>query len=166
MSGFSLDFNEVYEGGGIKDGEYEVVVAGAKEDATPTGAEYMEFDLIIRNDVDQDHRNQHVFHKVWKSKATSKYNLKMINTIGKACQLENGKEYKSMQDLLDDFFHKTATVFVKNEESEYNGKTYNNLNVKRWGKTKFPNLQHQFKAEGNNAPQAEKQDTKDLDLPF
>lgn len=145
--GFSLDFADVYEGTGrIADGNYEVVVNRCNEDATPGGAEFIEFDLIIRNDVDQAFKNSHIFHKVWKAKDTGKYNMKTFNTIGKACQLQNGKSYKSLEELLNDYFHKTALVNVKNEESEYNGKTYTNTNIKYWAPSKLNGpCHHQFK---------------------
>src|SRR5690625_7551378 len=71
--------------------------------------------------------------------------MTIFNTIGKACQLQNGKTYNSFDELLKDFEGKPALVFAKNEENENNGKTYNNLNVKMWNKTKFPDVQHQFK---------------------
>lgn len=171
MSGFSLDFNDVFEGQGrIADGEYEVIVNRCGEDATPGGAEFIEFDLIIRNDVDQAHKNQHIFHKVWKSKQDGKYNMKTFNTIGKACQLQNGKSYKSLKELLDDYVMKTARVNVKNEESEYNGKTYTNTNVKFWtgSKTAGPH-KHQFK-DNKDKTFAELTaggvEVKDDDLPF
>ncbi len=171
MSGFSLDFNDTFEGSQIADGTYEVVINGVKEDATRGGAEYIEFDLIIRNDVNQKHKNQHIFHKVWKSKDTGKYNMKTFNTIGKAVQLQNGKTYKSLQELLDDYVRKTAIVNVKNETSEYNGNTYENLNVKYWAQTKFPNLQHEFKSKDkDNMTVSEMQSAgiqvKEDDLPF
>lgn len=150
--GFSLDFNDVFEGQSqIKDGEYEVVVNRASEGATPGGAEYIEFDLIIRNDIQQAHQNMHIFHKIWKEKATGKYNMKTFNTVGKACNLQGGKQYKSLQELLDDFYRKTAIVNVKNETSEYAGKTYENINVKFWKESKFGTLNHQFKESANNA---------------
>lgn len=147
MTGFSLDFNDVFEGTGrVEDGNYEVFVNNVKEDATQGGAEYVEFDLIIRNDIaDQKFANSHLFHKVWKTKATGKYNMKTFNTMGKAFQLQNGKQYNSFQDLLNDFVNKVALVNVKNEESEYNGKNYTNTNVKYFNQSKYPNLAHQKK---------------------
>lgn len=170
MSGFSLDFTDTFEGGQIEDGDYEVVIGRCNEDATPSGAEYVEFDLIIRNDIDQKHKNQHIFHKVWKAKETGKYNMRTFNTIGKACQLQNGKSYKSLDELLNDFKGKTALVNVKNEENEYGGKTYTNTNVKFWSPTKFPSLQHQFKKDTDNMTTKEMHDsgfevTDDM-LPF
>lgn len=138
-----LDFNDVYEGTGkIEDGTYEVLVNKCAEGATPGGAEYIEFDLIIRNDVDQASKNMHVFHKNWKAKSDGKYNMKSFNTIGKACKLPNGKTYNSLDELLFDFVGKTAVVNVANEESEYNGKTYNNLNVKYWVATALNGHNH------------------------
>lgn len=53
MTGFNLDFNDKFEGGGITDGVYEVIVNIATEDATKSGTEYAQLDLIIRNDVQQ-----------------------------------------------------------------------------------------------------------------
>jgi len=152
MAGFSLDFNNTFEGG-IKDGLYEVIVNKTKEDATPSGAEYAEFDLVIRNDLDQPHQNQHIFEKNFKAKATGKYNMMIFNTIGKACQLQSGKTYGSFDELLNDYVGKPALVLVKNETSEYNGKTYENLNVKQWRQTKFPDVQHQWKQSSDNGNQ-------------
>jgi len=151
MTGFNLDFNNVFEGTGkVADGDYQIFVNKCEEGATPSGAEYIEFDLIIRNDFEQAYKNSHLFHKVWKEKATGKYNMKTFNTIGKACQLQNGKSYKNLKELLDDYVRKTAVVNVKNEESEYNGKTYNNTNVKYWNQTKLTGLNHQAKPKDGN----------------
>jgi hypothetical protein len=169
MTGFNLDFNDTFDGGKIKDGYYEVIINRASEGATPGGAEYAEFDLIVRNDIDQPYKNKHIFHKVWKSKQTHKYNMKMFNTIGKAAKLQSGKTYKSFDDLLNDFVHKTALIFVKVEESEYNGKTYENENVKSWAETKYPDVQHQFKNDDNSNANDQSMQTADIqddDLPF
>ena len=151
MTGFSLDFNNTFEGGGIADGTYEVVISFTGEDATKNGAEYADFRLTVRNDIDQKHKNQIVFEKLWKAKATGKYNMLMFNTIGKAAQLQKGKTYGHIDDLLADYVGKPVRVTVKNETSEYNGKTYENLNVKKWEPTQFPNVQHMFKTKDNQA---------------
>lgn len=151
MSGFSLDFNDTFEGfEEIKDGVYEVIIDHATEDATKSGAEFTNFQMTVRNDLDQPHKNQKLWHRNWKAKATGKYNMMMFNTIGKAAQLENGKTYSSFDELLADYEGKPVQVLVKNETSEYNGQTYENLNVKKWSPTAFPNVQHQFKGKTNN----------------
>ena len=78
--------------------------------------------------------------------------MRFFNTIGAAAQLQRGKQYSSIEELFKDFLGKAVRVTVKNETSEYNGKTYENLNVKRWDKTKFPELAHKFKTtdDGSN----------------
>lgn len=169
MAGFSLDFNEVFEGfEKIEDGTYEVIIEQVGEDATPSGAEFTNFQMVIRNDLDQPFKNQKIWHRNWKAKATNKYNMMMFNTIGKAAQLENGKTYNSFEELLNDYEGKPVQVFVQNETSEYNGKTYENLNVKSWKPTAFPNVQHQFKgkASNSNANQAPEVTISDDELPW
>lgn len=166
MTTFNLNFNEKFEGTGITDGVYEVIVNMASEKATPNGAEYAEVDLIVRNDVQQKHANQHIFHKIWKKKETGKYNFQMFNTLGWAFQLQENKAYNSIDELLQDFFMKTARVTVKNEKSEYNGQTRENLNVKRWEQSQFSNVQHQFKDKSTVNQQSAMPTINDDDLPF
>lgn len=163
---FTLNHEEAFEGNApIADGTYEVFIEKAFEDATKNGAEYINFWLRIRNDIKQKSQNQVIFHAIWKGKETGKYNSGMINTIGKAAQLPNGKSYKSMEELLNDFIKKPLKVTVKNETSDYNGKTYENLNVKAQSQTEFPDLQHVSK-EKDTSKNNDSIDIKDEDLPF
>lgn len=173
-TGFSLDFENTFEGGGIADGTYEVVISKTGEDATQSGSEYADFRLTVRNDIDQKHKNQIIFEKLWKAKATGKYNMLMFNTIGKAAQLQKGKTYNNMDDLLADYVGKPVRVTVKNETSDYNGKTYENLNVKKWEPSQFPSVQHVYKKK-DDAPNGGGQtyqnplpplEVNDDDLPF
>ncbi|PEP87754.1 DUF669 domain-containing protein [Bacillus toyonensis] len=168
--GFSLDFNDVFGGsGGIADGEYEVIINQCNEDASPGGAEFINVDLIIRNDVEQAYPNFHVFHKIWKAKATGKYNMKSLNTIGKACKLQKGKMYPSFEALLQDFVLQTVRVRVKNEKSDYNGKIYPNITGWDVSNTVGP-FQHQFKKKRDTQTFSEMKQSgirmQDQDLPF
>ncbi|MBC2005590.1 hypothetical protein HCA78_17665, partial [Listeria booriae] len=62
---------------------------------------------------------------------------------------------------------KTCLVSVKNETSEYNGKTYNNLNVKSWAESKIPGpSNHQFKAKDIAQQDNQPMNITDDDLPF
>lgn len=151
MTGFTLDQTDVFEGGKIEDGTYEVLITLTGEDVTPSGAEFAEFRLTIRNDIKQPFQNMIIFEKVFKAKATGKYNMTMFNTIGKAAQLEKGKSYSSLDELLADFRMKALKVTVENKTSQC-GK-YENLNVAYggWKATEFPNIQHQFKVKDNDS---------------
>lgn len=165
MTAFKVDYSEAQEFGNVADGDYEVVVSRANEDATKGGAEFINFDLIIRNDVKQPSANSHIFHKIWKAKDTGKYNRGQVMNLAKAFELPDGKEYQSFDDFLSDFSLKMAKIRVKNETSEYNGKTYENLNVKKFGATQYPSLQHQFKdgSANQNTPHFE---VDEDNLPF
>lgn len=165
MTNFTLDMNDTFEGG-IKDGKYEVVITKFEESATQSGTEFVDVRLTVRNDIDQPYKNQIVFHRIWKAKATGKYNMKFFNTIGAAAQLQQGKQYSSIDELFQDFLGKPVLVAVKNETSEYNDKIYENLNVKRWEKTNFPELAHKFKTEEGSNPFATQQQQDDTDYPF
>lgn len=162
MAGFSLDFNDTFSGG-LKDGTYETVVTSSEEKQTQTGTDYVEVVLAVRNDIQQPSQNALIFHKVWKTKETGKYNMKSFNTIGKALNLSQGKQYNSMKELLADFVGKPALVTVKTEESEYGGQTYTNINVKRWEQSKFLNVAHTSK---NNTVVNNAVNISDDDLPF
>lgn len=142
---FKLDFSQVNDNNGVANGTYEAVIFNALEDASNSGTEFINFDMIIRNDIDQKYQNAHVFNRVWKSKKDNKYNGAMINRIAQAAGLDDGKTYNNLQELLEDFLDKPVRITVKNETSEYNGNTYHDLNVKRWEKTKFPEVHHQNK---------------------
>jgi hypothetical protein len=172
MSGISLDFNNTLQGD-IKDGVYEVVIDHAREDATQSGAEFTNFQMTVRNDLDQPHKNQKIWERIFKAKATGKYNMMMFNTIGKAAGLQSGKVYNSFDELLQDYAGKPLQVMVKNETSERNGKTYENLNVKQWNPTKFPDVQHQWKQSNDSNNQSDPYqnngqaiDIPDSNLPF
>ena len=170
MTNINLNFEDTFEGG-IADGDYEVVITKVGEDATKGGTEYVDVRLTIRNDIDQKHKNQVIFHKIWKTKATGKYNMKSFNTLGAAAQLQK-TSFSTFEELLNEFVGKPMKVRVKNETSEYNGNSYENLNVKNMKKTSFPNVQHQFKTDDSNAAQANNpftSDTPNVDtdnLPF
>lgn len=151
MTNFTLNMEDTFDGG-IQDGTYETVITKFEENATQAGTEYTDVRLTVRNDIDQKYKNNIVFHRIWKAKATGKYDMRFFNTIGAAAQLQQGKQYSSIEELFKDFLGKPVRVTVKNETSEYNGKTYENLNVKRWEKTKFPELGHKFKTEDGGNP--------------
>lgn len=171
---FQLNHDDTFEMN-IPDGDYEVVIKRVAENVTPGGAEYVEIDMIVRNDVEQPNKNSHIFHKIWKAKASGEYSSKSFNIVGKAAQIPNGKVYKTMEELFADFEGKAARVRVKNETSEHNGRTYENVNVKMWGSTKIDGpVRHVYKEQAaRNAvdqafsiPSDHELNISDDDLPF
>lgn len=167
MTNFTLNMEDTFDGV-IQDGTYEAVITKCEENVTPGGAEHVDVRLTIRNDVNQKYKNNIIFHKIWKAKATGKYDMRFFNTIGAAAQLQQEKAYSSIEELFNNFLGKPVKVTVKNETSEYNGKTYENLNVKRWDKTALPEMTHQFKTteDGSNPFAGGEINVEDDDLPF
>lgn len=137
---FTIDHSDVFEGGLIEEGTYEVVVFKAFEDAK-SGTQFINLHLIIRNDLDQKHKNQYLFGSIWRSKETNEYHKGMINTVAKALKIENGKKFNSLDELVSDFVGKTARVVVKHEE--YNGNV--NARVKSWEQSRFTTCNHTYK---------------------
>lgn len=174
MTGFDLDFSKANDGN-IQDGTYETVIAFVKEDANQnTGTEFINFDLIVRNDLDQKYKNSHVFHRVWRAKETGKYNQGMLMAIAKAAGMQDGKHYNSFDDFMHDFTGQPVKITVRNKTREYNGKTYDDVNITRWASTDFPQVAHKWKdgtapqSAGSNqfGNQTEVVDVSDDDLPF
>ncbi|KAF0342528.1 DUF669 domain-containing protein [Pediococcus acidilactici] len=173
MAGFDLDFSEIKDMN-VTDGKYEAVINSVAEDATKGGTQFINLDLIIRNDLKgQKFGNAHIFTRIFKSKKTNKYPIGMIMTIAKAAGMKDKTHFDSLEDYFQKLWHKPVLVTVKNEESEYNGKKYENLNVKRWEISKFPEVQHKFKESnketGSTDPFAnggQSIDISDEDLPF
>ena len=47
---FQLDFSKI-SNTSVADGDYEAVISNVNEDANANGTEFVNFDMVIRNDV-------------------------------------------------------------------------------------------------------------------
>lgn len=176
MAGFDLDYSQATDFTTPDDGTYEAVIAGLKEDATKSGAQFMNIDMIIRNDIsDQKFKGHHIFRRIFVKKDTGKYPKGMLMSLAKASGLPDKFHFESFpEDYFAKLYHRPILITVKNEESEYQGKTYHNLNVKKWEVSKFPNVAHKFKSDEINKAAANAQagmnadsiDISDDSLPF
>lgn len=160
---FTIDHEKAFEGGGlIAEGDYEVVVLKAFEDAAKSGTQFINLHLIIRNDIDQKHKNQFLFGSLWRNKESGQYHAGMINTVAKAFKIENGKKFNNLEELLKEFIGKTARVNVKHEE--YNGNT--NARVKGWESSRFNGCNHVYKTSEQTNTIPEGFHPTDDDIPF
>jgi hypothetical protein len=133
-----IDYNKASDFGGIKDGTYEVKLNGPRIDATPAGTEHLNIRMQIRDDVQQHHQGQYIFHKIWMRKKTGKYDDGDLIYLARQAGIEEGTVFKSIDDYLEMLDGRVLRVYVKNETSTYNQKNYNNLNVKRMMETVHP----------------------------
>ena len=135
---FTIDYSQAKEFGSIADGTYEVTIDLAKQDATQGGADFLDIRFRIRKDFQQEFQNNIIFHRIFAKKEDGKYPVASIMNLAKAAGIPDGTKFTSLEDYLNQLEGRALKVTVKNEKSEYKGKTYENLNVKRMEVTDVP----------------------------
>lgn len=159
MSLFSVNYEAADQFSSIEDGIYEVFVSYAEQSASQSGTDFLDIRLKIRDDFTQKFRNNLIFDKVWINKQTLQYPEWALQRYAKAVGIPENVEVQSIEHFLELIKGKTLKVTVKNEQSEYNGKTYDNLNIKKMEQSTLPAYAGQ--AQTASAPAID-----DLDLPF
>lgn len=152
MTLFEIDYSKAQEFAKVTDGTYEVIVDKAVQNASQGGTDFLDIQFRIRDDYNQQFKNNRIFHKIWISKKTGKYPVSQVMNLAKQSGIPDGTKFNSLDDYLNMLVGKALKVTVKNETSEYNGKTYENLNVKSIEKSELSGMQ---------APEV-----NDIDLPF
>ncbi|GAX04580.1 hypothetical protein IWT140_02222 [Secundilactobacillus pentosiphilus] len=137
-------------------GTYEMIINNAKENATQSGAETLQIDLLVRNDLDKvpelaetnaKYHNRHVFMDNWKRHATNQYDLDGFQYILQAVKVPEGTPLKSIDDFIKLITGAAVSVYVKKEDNTYKGETTKVNRVAPWNfsETKFPDVQHEYK---------------------
>ena len=159
MALFSVNYEAAEQFSSIEDGTYEVVVVQAEQAASQSGTDFLDIRLKIRDDFQQKFRNNLIFDKVWINKQTLQYPEWALQRYAKAIKIPEGVEVNTIEQFLGLIIGKKLKVTVKNEQSEYNGKTYDNLNTKKMEQSELPPYSGAI---------TEPTQTKDndLDLPF
>ena len=160
---FTTDFSQVQEYSEFKEKDYEMIVFDAFESENKNGKKRIVIDYVVRNDIDQDKQNAHLWDEQYPSNETKKYHMGMLMGKVKALGIEEGKSYESLDDLLKDFIGKPASIRVKLEE--YNGKKY--PRVRFTNETKYPQVNHKWKEKFHEtATFADPVNLEEDDLPF
>ena len=162
-------------------GDYEFIINSVQENATKSGAESVQFDLIVRNDLDAalpetngKQHNRHLWVNEWKRRKANQYDLNNFMYFMKAAGIPEGTEINSIEDFFQIMSKKPVRIHIKVTTSEYNGqkRKENRPAPWDWEKTQFPNVQHHFKSENkpenNPQPTVPTTDTAvdDESLPF
>lgn len=157
MGIFSVNYESAEQFAAIEDGTYEVYVAQAEQSATQNGTDFLDIRLKIRDDFQQKFRNNLIFDKIYVNKSTLEYPIWVLQMYCKAAKVPEKTDIKTIEQFLDLIKGKSMKVTVKNETSEWNGKTYENLRVKKREQSELP----PYSAKAEKAPEV-----SDLDLPF
>lgn len=146
--GFSTDYEEVNDFSILPEGSYECIIAGITEHTTKKGATGLNVNFVVRNDVEQQYKNRHIFYTMWKKKEPTArdmqvqgYSFGQIMTLSKSAKLPSGKSYETVLDLCNDLVNRPIRITVGHRE--YNGKTYED--VKYMAESKLPDCKHVFK---------------------
>lgn len=183
MSFITTDYSNLDKGGydALPTGEYEVFIAKAGENATPRGAETLQLDLVVRNDLTQvpslaatngKYANRHVFMDNWKRKATNQYDTQSFMYILDAVGVPEGTVINSVSEFINLIEGKTARVYIKKEVDDYNTKDPNNPEYRNavapwnFSATKFKEFNHTGKRENKNSSQSPNLQMPDGDFPF
>ncbi|QFR23723.1 DUF669 domain-containing protein [Schleiferilactobacillus harbinensis] len=165
----------------IPQGEYEMVIAAAHEDATKSGAEYLDIQFTVRNDLDAalpetngKYHNRHVWMPNWKRKATGLYDMNQLQYVLEAVGVPEGTPIDTIQDFCSVLYHKPVKVYVKVQHDEYDDTDKNTVAPWSVKPTDYPKLAHTFKeakdkpAAKHSAPAVNQGPTNinDDDLPF
>jgi len=161
----------------LPSGEYEMLIVNAQEKATPSGAESLQIDLVVRNDLNGvptlsatngKFYNRRVFNDNWKRKATGMYDTQGFQYILEAAQVPEGTPINSIMDFICLLVGKPVRVYVKQEENTYNGTTTMVNRIAPWNykKTEFPTVQHVLKKKESADPFQSAPVFGDSDMPF
>ncbi|HEL2527556.1 TPA: DUF669 domain-containing protein [Streptococcus suis] len=156
MGLFTVNYEAAEQFSSIEDGTYEVFISHVEQSASKGGTDFLDIRLKIREDFQQKFRNNLIFDKIWINKKTLQYPEFALQRYAKAVKLPENIEIQTVEQFLNLIKGKNLKVTVKNEQSEYNGKTYDNLNIKKYEQSELPPV----------AVQASQPVVDDLDLPF
>lgn len=108
------------------EGEYECMIEQAAESATLKLTPFLDIRLRIRTDVPNPCAGI-LFHRIWKKRqptpadiACEGYVAWQVQSLSKAAQLPDGKEYATLDDWCADLIGRCIRVTVEHEE--YNGR--------------------------------------------
>lgn len=140
----------------VPEGTYECIIYKVQEQATKNGAESLQIDLLVRNDLDKvpalsetnaKFHNRHIFMDNWKRRATNQYDLKGFQYILEASGVPEGTQINDVDDFVKAILGTPVEVYIKQETEEYQGKTHERNQIAPWSfkKSQYPEVQHRFK---------------------
>jgi hypothetical protein len=161
---YTYDKNSAY--GLIKAGEYEVMIQEATIKTTPSGKEKISLKYKIREDVEQESKGRIIFEDIWKEKDNPQFfNRKRLNLLLRTQDIENGKTYEAITDLLTDLAGSYLILKITVEMDDYRGEEVNRVIYYRHTHNPSQSVNNTPLKEGQK-PVTKATPIKDEDLPF
>ena len=163
---YTADTENVNKGrsGIIKAGEYEALIVNVEQRTAKSGTESINVEFVLRNDVQQEYQNKHVWMDVWRTQKTIENGqyTRNINTISKVAGIQNGQKFEGFESWVAAVKNRPCKITVGIET--YNDKEKNT--VKWLNDTAFPNVAHKFKDTTTNTATQQPVEEETDDLPF
>ena len=163
---YTADTENVNKGrsGIIKAGEYEALIVNVEQRTAKSGTESINVEFVLRNDVQQEYQNKHVWMDVWRTQKTIENGqyARNINTISKVAGIQNGQKFEGFESWVAAVKNRPCKITVGIET--YNDKEKNT--VKWLNDTVFPNVAHKFKDTTTNTVTQQPVEEETDDLPF
>ena len=112
----------------IAEGDYECIIAEADVAESKSGNPMLKLTITVRNDVKQPHRKQ----KLWDYLVVTEKTMFKFQQVGKAVQLPNGKDFKTLEDFRLAILYKAVKIKVVHEDNTYNGETKKQARIKAY----------------------------------
>ncbi|WP_304421356.1 DUF669 domain-containing protein [uncultured Limosilactobacillus sp.] len=122
----------------MPNGEYEVEIFLLTLNASPRGAEFLDFNLLIRSDVPQPQQGTHVHVPLWRNQKNNSYDLNMMTVIAEACGIPDNLVFANLDEVIRAFQGRYVRVKLITKRHLYHDKWYSNIDVVKWLPTEYP----------------------------
>lgn len=141
-------------------GDYEMLLFAVKPGQSQGGTNNETYDFIVRNDINQQYQNKHVFVPIWKTEKAKSRRAQFMKDIWLATG-NNPAQFRQLGGL-DDYINavsgRPVLAHVLEQDDEYNGekRKKNTIFPNAKGKqnnlklSEFPQVSHQFKQVNSN----------------
>ena len=120
---FSVDHDKAAKGRYLPpEGEYETVIASARQNVTRTGVRFLDFQLTIREDVMQPGQGETIRYAVWRKKTPGEFDPEgypagVVHNVLRCAGIENGVRFESLDECLRSICCLPLRVRVKHEDA-------------------------------------------------
>lgn len=139
---YTFKKDEASESELLPEGDYEVSLEKAEFKESPTSRrKKIGLMFRVRSDVEQSCKNRVLFDDIWTDKETNSiYDNKKINRIMGTQDIPDGKEWKTIQDVVNDMVGIYLIAHVAIKHDDYNKKDVNAITYYKETKHKAQTL--------------------------
>lgn len=148
----------------MKAGEYELVIIEAEQTYSPGGTECFKIHGVVRNDVEQEYQNKHIYDNLWLSERALPFSEQKMNGVNNALSLPE-VEYPTYNEWGMQLRGRAIRAKISPSKAQEGYSQRDNVNY--YMATRHPDLNHIFQATPTlSAPEKSDAAEDDVELPF